>query len=72
MICNSYDISISEYMKEALIQSMKNDVEDGNFSDVLLEKLNGDGKKTSDNSPSASNIINNDFDLINRLQTGLS
>src|ERR1051325_5804182 len=51
MICNSYEISISEYMREALIQSMKNDVEDGNFCDVLLEKLDGADKKKKNNPP---------------------
>jgi len=50
MICNSYEKSISKYMQEALVQSNKSDIEDGNLCDVLL-KLNEDNKKKS-NSPS--------------------
>jgi hypothetical protein len=72
MICNLYEISISDYMKEALIQSMKNDVEDGNFCDVLLEKLDGaDKKKKNSSPPSAANTINDDLEMIKKLQTGL-
>ena len=71
MLCNSYEISISKYMKEALVQLMKNDVEDGNLCDVLLEKLNGDDKKKNKNSspsPYATNMINNDLDMLKELQ----
>jgi hypothetical protein len=67
MICNSYETSISEYMKEALIQSMKNDVEDGDFCDVLLEKLDGNHRKNKNTSPSPSNTINNDLDMLKNL-----
>lgn len=63
MICNSYETSISEYMKEALIQSMKNDVEDGDFCDVLL-KLDGNHRKNKNTSPSPSN---NDLDMLKNL-----
>ena len=49
MICNSYEMSISEYMQQALIEAMRFDIEEGNFSDVLLEKLGLDtGKKKTD------------------------
>jgi sulfur relay (sulfurtransferase) DsrC/TusE family protein len=74
MICNLYETSISEYMKDALVQSMKNDVEDGNFCDVLLEKLNEDDKKKKNNSPSPApfDTINSDLDMLKKLQTGLS
>ncbi len=33
---------ISEYMANALIEKMQYDIEDGDFSDVLLSKLNED------------------------------
>jgi hypothetical protein len=49
MICNSYEMTISEYMQQALVESMRFDIEEGNFSDVLLEKLGEDnGKEKTD------------------------
>jgi hypothetical protein len=44
MVCNSYEMTISEYMQEALVEAMRFDIEEGNFSDILLEKLD-EGKK---------------------------
>jgi DNA polymerase I-like protein with 3'-5' exonuclease and polymerase domains len=48
MVCNSYEMTISEYMQQALVEAMRFDIEEGNFSDVLLEKLglDTDKKKT--------------------------
>ena len=37
MICNSYEMIISEYMQQALVEAMRFDIEEGNFSDVLLD-----------------------------------
>src|SRR5215204_5633665 len=49
MICNSYEMTISEYMQQALVEAMRFDIDEGNFSDVLLEKLGLDtGKKKTD------------------------
>ena len=48
MICNSYAMTISEYMQQALVEAMRFDIEEGNFSDVILEKLDLDGKKKTD------------------------
>jgi hypothetical protein len=49
MICNSYEMTISEYMQQALVEAMRFDIEEGNFSDILLEKLGLDnGKKKTD------------------------
>ena len=31
IICDTYQISISEYMQEALVEAMKFDLEEGNF-----------------------------------------
>jgi hypothetical protein len=39
MICNSYQMTISQYMQEALVEAMKFDIEEGNFWDVTLRKL---------------------------------
>lgn len=49
MVCNSYGMTISEYMQQALVEAMRFDIEEGNFSDVLLEKLGeGNEKKKAD------------------------
>jgi Arc/MetJ-type ribon-helix-helix transcriptional regulator len=48
-------MAISEYMQEALVEAMRFDIEEGNFSDVLLEKLDeGNKNKKTDSSPSSS------------------
>jgi hypothetical protein len=46
MICNSYEMTVSEYMQQALVEAMRFDIEEGNFSDVLLDKL---GNRNEDN-----------------------
>ena len=42
IICN--EESVSQYMQEALVEAMRFDIEEGNFSDVLLEKLDEGNK----------------------------
>jgi sulfur relay (sulfurtransferase) DsrC/TusE family protein len=39
IICNTYEEYVSQYMQEALVEAMRFDIEEGNFSDVLLEKI---------------------------------
>jgi hypothetical protein len=39
IICNTYEESISQYLQDALVEAMRFDIEEGNFSDVLLEKI---------------------------------
>jgi hypothetical protein len=55
IICNTYEESVSQYLQDALVEAMRFDIEEGNFSDVLLEKLDeGNGKKkTSSTQPSS-------------------
>jgi hypothetical protein len=48
---------------------MRFDIEDGNFSDILLEKIgdNKDGKNDESSSPHsivAQSLTNNDLDLL--------
>ena len=73
IICDTYEISLSEYMQQALVEAMRFDIEEGNFSDALLEKIGGDdGKKDNSSSSSgslASALTNNDLDLLKKLQT---
>jgi anti-sigma28 factor (negative regulator of flagellin synthesis) len=60
MICNSYGMPISKYMQEALVQTMRSDIEDGDLSDVLLDKLDEDDNNNnkSHHPPSAPNTAN--------------
>jgi hypothetical protein len=58
MICNSYKESVSQYLQEALVEAMRFDIEEGNFSDVLLEKLGEDKKKENANGTQHSSIQN--------------
>ena len=39
IVCDIYQQSFSEYIQEALVQAMRSDVEDGNISITLLERL---------------------------------
>jgi hypothetical protein len=39
IICGTYETSFSEYMQQALVEAMRFDIEEGNFSDTLLEKI---------------------------------
>lgn len=56
MICNSYQMTISEYMQQALVESMRFDIEEGNFSDVLLEKLGEDNRRKETDSAQSSTL----------------
>jgi len=74
IICNTYEESISQYLKEALVEAMRFDIEEGNFCEALLEKINSN-KKTENNSPVSSpdslatDLMNSDMDLLKKLQT---
>ncbi len=50
--------AVSEYMKEAIVEAIKSDIEEGNFCDALLDKLGGDDQKEEKpmNSSSTSYI----------------
>ena len=74
-ICDTYEISVSEYMQQALVEAMRFDIEEGNFSDALLEKIGVEDSK-KDNSPPSSpsaslapGLTNSDLDLLKKLQT---
>lgn len=60
IICDSYETSIPEYMQEALLQAMRSDIEDGDLSDVLLDKLDeyDINNNKSHHPPSAPNTAN--------------
>jgi hypothetical protein len=79
IICNTYEISLSEYIQQAVVEAMRFDIEEGNFSDALLEKLGGeDSSKKNNNIPIsplssvAPDLMKSDLDLLKRLQTGIA
>jgi len=71
-ICDTYQMSFSEYMQQALIEAMMFDIEEGNFSDALLEKIGVENSKQDNSSPSSSaslttDFTNSDLDLLEKL-----
>ena len=73
IICDTYETSFSEYMQQALVEAMKFDIEEGNFSEALLEKVGGEDTKKDNNSPSPSShapdLMRSDLYLFKKLQT---
>jgi hypothetical protein len=60
-------------MQQALVEAMRFDIEEGNFSDTLLEKIGLSEDNKNDNSSSshssiAKSLSNNDLDLLKKLQ----
>jgi hypothetical protein len=45
IVCDIYQQSFSEYIHQALVQTMKSDIEDGNLSISLLERLDDDPRE---------------------------
>ena len=78
IICDTYQMSFSEYIQQALVEAMRFDIEEGSFSDALLEKIGGEGTKKDNSSPSSSptslaaGLTNSDLDLLKKLQTEIS
>src|SRR6266487_2311180 len=69
IICDTYETSFSEYMQQALVEAMRFDIEEGNFSDALLEKIGGGDSKNDESSHSsvAKSLTSNDLDLLKKL-----
>jgi myosin-crossreactive antigen len=44
MVCDLYEMKVGEYIKDALIESLKEELTDGDFCGLLASKLD-DGKK---------------------------
>src|SRR5438552_17016018 len=57
IICDTYETSFSEYMHQALVEAMRFDIEEGNFSDTLLEKIGGEDSKNDDCSSPHSTVV---------------
>jgi hypothetical protein len=65
IVCDIYQQSFSEYIQEALVQTMRSDIDDGNISIVLLERLDdspGDreSKKGGTDEDNKKIVQNND------------
>jgi hypothetical protein len=67
IICDTYETSFSEYMQQALVEAMRFDIEEGNFSDTLLEKIGSGNDSKNDDSAShssvAQSLTDNSLDL---------
>jgi myosin-crossreactive antigen len=48
MVCDLYEMKVGEYIKEALIESLKDELTDGDFCGLLASKL--DDSKKADKS----------------------
>ena len=46
MVCELYEMKVGEYIKEALIESLKEEVTEGDFCSLLASKLD-DNKKVN-------------------------
>lgn len=46
IISKAHDKSISEYIQKAVLETMKNEIEYGDFCDILLDKLDNEPKLT--------------------------
>jgi primosomal protein N' len=42
IISNAYNKSVSEYIQKALLETMKSEIEFGDFCDMLLDKLDSE------------------------------
>jgi anti-sigma28 factor (negative regulator of flagellin synthesis) len=78
-ICDTYQMSFSEYMQQALVEAMRFDIEEGNLCDALLEKIGAEHSKKDNTSPSSApaspfppGLMNSDLDLLKKLQAQTS
>jgi hypothetical protein len=60
IVCDIYQQSFSEYMQEALVQTMKSDIKNGNLSINLLERLDDDPTGESTKSKTNEGRIETD------------
>jgi len=48
-------MSFSEYMQQALVEALRFDIEEGNLSNALLEKIGVENSKQDNSPPSIVN-----------------
>jgi hypothetical protein len=56
-----------EYMRQALVEAMRFDIDEGNFSDTLLEKIGCGDSKNNDSASVAQSLRNSDLNLLKLL-----
>ena len=44
MVCDLYEMKVGEYIKDALIESLKEEITDGDFCGLLASKLDNEKK----------------------------
>jgi hypothetical protein len=58
MVCDLYDMTVGEYIKDALIESLKEGITDGDFCGLLASKL--DDNKNVNKSKSGDKAISDE------------
>jgi myosin-crossreactive antigen len=58
MVCDLYEMKVGEYIKEALIESLKEEITDGDFSVLVASKL--DDNKKEDKSKAGEKAISHE------------
>jgi hypothetical protein len=48
MVCSSYEMTVSEYMQQALIEAMRFDIEEGNFFRCSIREVGSRNQKEGD------------------------
>jgi hypothetical protein len=74
-LCDTYQMSFSEYMQQAVVEAMRFDIEEGNLCDALLEKIGSEDSKKDNNSSHQTStslppdLMKRELDLLKKLQT---
>lgn len=55
MVCDLYEMEVGEYIKDALIESLKEEITDGDFCGLLAAKL--DDNKTENKSKAGDKAV---------------
>ena len=58
-------MTISDYMRDAMVEAVRFDIEEGNLSDVLLEKL-GEGRKKENANSTQESSMQNKLDIFKK------
>jgi myosin-crossreactive antigen len=61
MVCDLYEMKIGEYIKEALIESLKEEITDGEFRVLLASKLDDNKKENRSKTGSQNPTLNCTF-----------
>src|SRR5947208_4990426 len=51
MVCDLYEMKVGEYIKEVLIESLKEEITDGDFCGLLASKLEDNKKSDKNKAP---------------------